>query len=69
VSVISSTEANGGLLALMADINTDEHGLWGDLAAEGHAPEVTTELSVHLPDDVEEDTVIVLSNGTVRHEL
>lgn len=53
----------------MADINTDEHGLWGDLAAEGHAPEVTTELSVHLPDDVEEDTVVVLDNCAVGDEL
>lgn len=53
----------------MTNVNTDEHSLLGDLAAEGHAPEVTTEFGVHLTDNVEEDTVVVFCDGAVGNEL
>ena len=69
VGVVGGTEANGRLLALVTNVNTDEHSLLGDLAAEGHAPEVTTKFSVHLTNDVEEDTVVVFCDGAVGNEL
>ena len=69
VGIVRGTEADRRLLALVADINTDEHGLLADFLAEGHAPEVTAKLGVHLTDDVEEDTVVVLRDGAVGHEL
>lgn len=67
--VVGGAEANGRLLTLMTHINAHEHGLLRNLAAERHAPEVTAELSVHLPDDVEEDTVVVLGDGAIGDEL
>ena len=53
----------------MADINADEHGLLRDLVAEGHTPEIATEFGIHLADDVEEDSVVILGNCAVRNEL
>ena len=53
----------------MANVDADEHGLLGNLVAEGHAPEVTTKLGVHLADDVQEYAVVVLGNGPVGHKL
>jgi len=69
VSVIGSTEANSGLLSLVAHIDTYKHGLFGNLGAELHAPQVTAELGVHLANDVEEDAIVVLGDGAVGHEL
>jgi len=53
----------------MADINTNEHGLVGDLRSEGHAPQVTTDLGIHLSDDVHENAVVVLGDSAVSHKL
>ena len=53
----------------MADIDTHKHGLLGDLVAEGHAPKVTAEFGIHLANDVEEDTVVVLRNCPDGHKL
>ena len=53
----------------MADVDTHEHSLLTDLVAEGHAPEVTTELGVHLTNDIEEDTVIIFGDSPVGDEL
>lgn len=69
VTVVCGTETDGRLFAFMADINADKHGLVGYFFTELHAPEITTELSVHLPNDIQEDTVVILSNSSVRHEL
>jgi len=69
VLVIGGTEADGALLAFVANVNAHKHGLVRDFWPEGHSPQVATELGVHLSDDVEEDAVIVLGNGTVGHEL
>jgi len=69
VGIVGGTETNGRLLALVAYVDTDEHGLLRDLAAEGHAPKVTTKLGVHLADNVQENAVIVLSDSPVGHEL
>jgi hypothetical protein len=40
-----------------------------DFFSELHPPEVATELRVHLPDDVQENTVVVPLNRPVSHEL
>lgn len=58
--IIGGAEANDALLALVADVDTDEHGLSRDLSAKVEAPEVTTELGVDLPEDVDVDPVVVL---------
>ena len=69
IGVVGGTETNRRLLSFMAHIDTDQHGLGRNLISEGHAPEVTAELGVHLTDDVQEDTVIILGNSAVSHEL
>ena len=53
----------------MANVDAHQHGLLGNLIAEGHAPEVAAKLGVHLADDVQEDSVVVLGNSPVGHEL
>jgi len=67
--IIGGAEANDALLALVADVDTDEHGLPRDLSAKVEAPEVTTELGVDLPEDVDVDPVVVLLDGLARDEL
>ena len=69
VGIIGSTEADGRLLAFMADINTDKHGLLRDLGSERHSPEIAAKFGVHLSDDVQEDTIIVLGNCAISDEL
>jgi len=69
VLIVGSTEANGRLLALVTDIDTDKHGAVRDFLTELHAPEITTEFSVHLTDDVKENAVVVLLNSTVSDKL
>ena len=69
VGVVRCAEADGRLLALVAHIDADEHSLLRNLVAEGHAPEVAAKLGIHLPDDVEEDSVIVFGDSAVGDEL
>lgn len=40
-----------------------------DLLTERHAPKITTELCVHLADDIQEDTVVVLGDSAVCDKL
>lgn len=47
----------------MANIDTDEHGLVGDFLAEVESPEVSTELSIDLSEDVDIDPVVILLDG------
>ena len=69
ILVVSSTEANSRLLTFVTDVNADKHSLFTDLRSEGHSPQVTAKLSVHLSNDIEEDTVVVLSNSAIGHKL
>lgn len=69
MGVVGGAEANGGLLAFVANIDSDQHGLVRDLGAELHAPKIAAKFSVHLADDVQEDPVIVFGDGAVGNEL
>lgn len=69
IRIISGTESNGRLLTLMANINTNQHSFLGDLRAKAHAPQVTTDLSIHLTDNVHEDTIVVFGDGSVGYKL
>jgi len=69
VRIISCTESNSTLLTLMAHIDTHKHGSFRDFGAKAHAPQVSSNLGVHLSDDVHENTIVVFSNGTVSHKL
>ena len=69
VRVVGGDEANDALLALVAHVDTDQHGLVGDLLAEVHAPEITSEFGVDLPDNIEIDTVIISVDGLAGNEL
>lgn len=69
VLVIGSDETNDALLSFVADIDTDKHSFLGDLFSEAHSPEVTTELSVDLSDDVHVDPVVVSVDGLAGNEL
>lgn len=53
----------------MAHIDTNKHGSLGDLRAKAHTPQISTDLGVHLTDDIHENTVIVLGDGSVGHKL
>lgn len=69
IRIISGTESNGRLLTLMANINTNQHSFLRDLRAKAHAPQVTTDLSIHLTDNVHEDTIVVFGDGSVGYKL
>jgi len=69
VRIVGGTEADGTLFSLMAHIDTHKHGSLGNLRAEAHAPQISTDLGVHLTDDIHENTVIVFSDGSVGNEL
>jgi hypothetical protein len=53
----------------MADINANKHGLVTDLGPKRHSPQITAKLGIHLSNNVQEDTVIVLRNGAISDEL
>ena len=67
--VISGTEPDCALFPLMAHIDSDQHGLIGDFLAKPHSPKISSEFGVHLSDDIQEDTVIILLNGAVGDKL
>ena len=69
VLVVSRTEANCGLLALVAHVDTYKHCLVRDFGPEAHAPKIAAELGVHLTDDVQEDAVVILHDCAVSNEL
>lgn len=67
--VISSTETDCTLFALVAHINSNQHGLIGDFLAKRHSPKISSEFGVHLSDDIQEDTVIILLDCAVGNKL
>ena len=69
VGIISGNKTNDALLALVANIDTYQHSLSGDLWAEAHAPQVTSKLSIDLTDDVEVDAIVISVDGLAGNEL
>lgn len=69
VLVVGSTEADNTLFTFVANIDSNEHGFFGDLWSETKAPEVTTELSINLSEDVDVDPVVVLLNSLTGDKL
>lgn len=69
VLIIGSDESDDALLALVANINTDEHGLVGDFWAEVHSPEITAELGIDLSDNVQIDSVVISVDSLACHKL
>lgn len=69
VLIVGRNKTYDALLALVANINTNEHGLVGDFLTKVHAPQVTTELGVDLSDNVQIDTVIVSVDRLAGDEL
>jgi len=69
ILIICGNETNDGLFSLVANVDTNEHGLVGDLSAEVHSPEITTELGVDLSHDVQVDTIVVTVDGLGSDEL
>lgn len=69
VPVIACTEADDGLLALVADVEAYQHGLWLDLVAELHSPEISAPLCVHLSDNIGENAVVLLFDCAVGDKL
>lgn len=69
VGIVSGTESNGTLFAFMTHINTHQHSSLGNFRAKAHTPQVSTNLGIHLTDDVHEDTVVILGDGPVGNEL
>lgn len=69
VLVIGSAKADDALLALVANVDSDKHGLVRDFRTEVEAPEISAELGVDLSEDVDVDPVVVLLNGLARNKL
>jgi hypothetical protein len=69
VLVVGSTEADNTLFTFVANVDSNEHGFFGDLWSETKAPEVTTELSINLSEDVDVDPVVVLLNSLTGDKL
>lgn len=69
VGVVSRAETDGTLFALMADINSNEHSGLGDLLAKAHAPEITSNFSVHLTNYIHENAIVVLCDRAVSYKL
>jgi hypothetical protein len=69
ILIICSNETNNGLFSLVANVDTNEHGLVGDLSAEVHSPEITSEFGVDLSHDVQIDTIVVTVDGLGSDEL
>jgi hypothetical protein len=69
ILIICGNETNDGLFSLVANVDTNEHGLVGNLGAEVHSPEITTELGVDLSHDVQVDTIVVTVDGLGSDEL
>ena len=69
VLVIGSAEADDALFTLVANVDSDKHGLRGDFGTEVEAPEVSAELGVDLSEDVDVDPVVVLLDGLARNKL
>ena len=69
VLIISGNKTNKGLFSLVANVDTDKHGLVGDLSSEVHSPEITAELGIDLSHDVQVDAIVVAVDGLGSHEL
>lgn len=67
--IVGRDEANNGLLALMANIDTYKHSFLGYLFAEAHTPQIATELRIDLPHYVHIDAVVVFLNNLTCHKL
>ena len=59
VFVVSRTETNDTLLALVAYIDSYKHCLLGNLRAKVKSPEISSELGVDLSQNVDIDSVVV----------
>lgn len=53
----------------MTNINTNQHCLVRNFGTELHAPQITAKFSIHLADNVEENTVIVFGDRSIGNEL
>ena len=69
MGIIGSYIPNDALSTFVAHINSDKHSVFGNFRAEVHAPEITTELSVYLPQNVHVDTIIVFLNSSTMNKL
>jgi len=69
VLIVGGAETDDALSSLVTNVDTDEHGLPGDLLAEVQAPEVSTELGVDLSENVDVYSIIVLADGLAGDEL
>jgi hypothetical protein len=69
ILIVCSNETNNGLFSLVANIDTNKHGLVGDLSSEVHSPEITTELGIDLSHNVQVDAIVVTVDGLGSDEL
>jgi len=69
VLVVGSTEADDGLLALVANVDSYEHGSFRDFGSEIESPQIAAKLGIDLAEDVDVDSVVVLLNGLGAHKL
>jgi hypothetical protein len=69
ILVICSTEADCALLAFMTDVNAHKHSLFRNFRTKLHSPKITSEFSIHLSNDIQENSVVILSDCAVCNKL
>lgn len=67
--VVGCDETNDTLLSLVANVDTDKHGLGWDVFAEVHSPEITSEFGIDLSDNVQVDAVVIPVDRLASDEL
>ena len=69
VGIIGSNETNDALLALVAYVDTYKHCFVGNLRAEVHSPEISSQFGIDLSQNVEIDAVVVTVDSFGGDEL
>lgn len=69
VLVVGSNEPNDTLTALVAHIDTNQHGRFRDFLRELHSPEISSKFGVDLSEEVHVDSEVVLVDGSVLNKL
>jgi len=69
VGIVCSDETNDALLALVTNIDTYKHCLVGNLLAEVHSPEISSQFGIDLSHNVEIDAIVVTINSLSSDEL
>ncbi len=69
VGIVCGDETDDALLALVANVDTYKHSLVGNLLAEVHSPEISSQFGIDLSHNVEIDAIVVTVDSLSSDEL